>query len=70
MLHKICIEKGDRISRKLNLSYDKNNNTSKSPEELRERTLNMKEGEPEDFTNFSKKFRSPGDHRPKYFMAQ
>ena len=27
----------------------------------------------EDFTNFSKrkkKIRSPGDHRPKYFMAQ
>ena len=24
----------------------------------------------EDFTNFSKKIRSPGDHRPKYLMAQ
>ena len=41
VLHKICIEKGDSISRKLNLSYDKNHNTSKSPEELRERTLSM-----------------------------
>ena len=27
-------------------------------------------GGPEGFTNFFKKIRSPGDHRPKYFMAQ
>ena len=25
---------------------------------------------PKSFTNFSKKICSPGDHRPKYFMAQ
>ena len=25
---------------------------------------------PEGFTNFSKKNCSPGDHRPKFFMAQ
>ena len=35
VLHNICIEKGDSISRKLDLSYDKNDNTRKSPEELR-----------------------------------
>ena len=35
----------------------------------RDRTF-MKEGRPEGFTSFSKKFRNPGDHRPKYFMAQ
>ena len=40
MLHNICIEKGDSISRKLDLSYDKNDNTRKSPEELR-RILKM-----------------------------
>ena len=40
VLHNICIEKGDSISRKLDLSYDKNNNTRKSPEELR-RILKM-----------------------------
>ena len=38
--------------------------------EVRERTLSMKEGGPEGFTNFSKIFRSPGDHRLKYLMAQ
>ena len=27
-------------------------------------------GAAEGFTNFSKKLRSPGDHRAKYFMAQ
>ena len=27
-------------------------------------------GGPEGFINFSKKNHSPGDHRPKYFMAQ
>ena len=40
MLHNICIEKGDGISRKLDLSYGKNDNTRKSPEELR-RILKM-----------------------------
>ena len=40
VLHNICIEKGDSISRKLDLSYDKNDNTRKSPEELR-RILKM-----------------------------
>ena len=33
---------------------------------IRERTLSMLERGPESFTNFSKPFRSPGDHRPKY----
>ena len=40
VLHNICIEKVDSISRKLDLSYDKNDNTRKSPEELR-RILKM-----------------------------
>ena len=40
VLHNICIEKGDSISRKLDLPYDKNDNTRKSPEELR-RILKM-----------------------------
>ena len=40
VLHNICIEKGDSISRKLDLSYDKNDNTRNSPEELR-RILKM-----------------------------
>ena len=40
VLHNICIEKGDSISRKLDLSYDKNDNTRKSPEVLR-RILKM-----------------------------
>ena len=35
VLHNICIENEDSISRKLDLSYDKNDNTRKSPEELR-----------------------------------
>ena len=34
------MEKGDNISRKLDLPYDKNGNTRKSPEELR-RILQM-----------------------------
>ena len=38
--------------------------------QVREHTLSMQEEGPEAFTNFSKKFRSPGEHRPKYFMAQ
>ena len=40
VLHNICIEKEDSISRKLDVSYDKNHNTRKSPEELR-RILKM-----------------------------
>ena len=40
VLHNICIEKGDNISRKLNLLYDVNDNTIKSPEELK-RILKM-----------------------------
>ena len=36
---------------------------------IRECTLSMQEGGPESFTDFSKKVRSPGDQRPKYFMA-
>ena len=40
VLHNICTEKGDSIRRKLDLSYDKNDNTRKSPEELR-RILKM-----------------------------
>ena len=35
VLHNICIEKGDSSSLKLNLSYVKNDNARKSPEELR-----------------------------------
>ena len=34
-LHNICIKKGDSITRKLDLSYDKSDNTRKSPKELR-----------------------------------
>ena len=40
VLHNICIEKRGSISRKLDLPYDKNDNTRKSPEELR-RILKM-----------------------------
>ena len=35
LLHNICIEKEDSISRKLDLSYVKNGNARNSPEELR-----------------------------------
>ena len=37
---------------------------------IRECTLSMLERGPESFTDFWKTFRSPGDHRPKYFMSQ
>ena len=40
VLHNICIEKRGSISRKLDLPYDKNDNTRKSPEELK-RILKM-----------------------------
>ena len=40
-LHNIGIEKEDSINRKFDLSYDKNDNTRKSPEELRRRILKM-----------------------------
>ena len=43
VLDNISVEKGDSISRKLDLSYDKNDNTRKSPEELR-RILEMVPG--------------------------
>ena len=43
VLHNICIEKGDSISHKLDLPYDKFDNTRKSPEELR-RILKMVSG--------------------------
>lgn len=33
VLHKICIEKGDIISHKLDFSYDKNDNTKKCLED-------------------------------------
>ena len=36
---------------------------------IRECTLSMQEGGPESFTDFSKKVRSPGDQRSKYFIA-
>ena len=32
--------------------------------------INYVRGGPEDFTNFSKKIRSPVGRKPKYFMAQ
>ena len=38
--------------------------------ELRERTLSMQEGGRRVLQIFFKKICSPGDHRPKYFMAQ
>ena len=41
VLHNIGIEKEDSINRKFDLSYDKNDNTRKSPEELRRRILKM-----------------------------
>ena len=34
VLHNICIEKGDSISGNLDLSYDNNDSTRKSPEEF------------------------------------
>ena len=40
MLQNTCIEKGDSISRQLDLSYDENGNIRKSPEKLR-RILKM-----------------------------
>ena len=37
---------------------------------VRERTLSMQEGGRSVLQIFWKIFRSPGDHRPKYFMSQ
>ena len=37
---------------------------------VRERTLSMQEGGRSVLQIFRKIFRSPGDHRPKYFMTQ
>ena len=42
----------------------------KTCEVIREHTLSMWEWGWRVLRSFQKNFRSPGDHRPKYFMAQ